>query len=173
MRLLGIAMDELSNVVRPLEELPGIGGHQLAEQLDGLGDWGAPFELVERLLIRRLVSARDPSPAVTWAWQQLERSGGAVAIGDLARDLGCSRKHLVARFRREIGLPPKTVARILRFDRLVRRLDRDPAPRWADAALEAGYYDQPHLIREFRELAGVTPRQWLSARVTNAGIGNG
>ena len=77
-------------------------------------------------------------------------------IGALAEAIGCSRKHLVSQFRAQVGLPPKSVARILRFERAEKLLSRSGA-RPLEVALACGYFDQSHLIRDFRELAGATP----------------
>jgi AraC-like DNA-binding protein len=79
-----------------------------------------------------------------------------VRIGALAETIGCSRKHLVAQFRAQVGLPPKSVARILRYERAEELLSR-PGATPLDVAMACGYSDQSHLSREFRELAGTTP----------------
>ena len=110
------------------------------------------------------------SEGVAWAWHQLERSAGNVAVSTLAAKLGCSRKHLIARFRDQVGLPPKLLARILRFQRVLRRIDAAPTlPRWADVAADCGYFDQAHLIREFREFSGSTPSDFLARLLPNGG----
>ena len=83
-------------------------------------------------------------------------------IGDLTTALGCSRKHLVSQFRDQVGLPPKQVARVLRFESVVRALG-DARPRsWTEVAMGAGYYDQAHLIRDFNEFAGCTPTEFVA-----------
>ena len=81
-------------------------------------------------------------------------------IGALAERLDCSRRHLVSKFHEEIGLPPKTVARIIRFDRALRLARKGPEGGWADIAAACGFADQAHLCREFRDLAGETPTAW-------------
>lgn len=99
----------------------------------------------------------------------MDQTGGCLGIGRLAAEIGCSRKHLVAGFGSEIGLPPKTLARILRFARVLRRLDGADRPAWAEIALDCGYYDQAHLIRDFRQFAGTTPAAWLRRRLPDGG----
>ena len=84
-------------------------------------------------------------------------------IERLRRELGCSRRHLSARFREEIGLTPKAFARILRFQRTVGLLDG--GADLAGVALACGFADQPHFTREFRALAGRTPTEFLAARL--------
>jgi methylphosphotriester-DNA--protein-cysteine methyltransferase len=74
-----------------------------------------------------------------------------------------------AAFRDQVGLPPKLLARILRFDRVVARLRTQDPERWADVAYDAGYYDQAHFNRDFRELAGTTPSAFLASRLPDGG----
>jgi AraC-like DNA-binding protein len=90
----------------------------------------------------------------------LELSDGAVPIGELAAELGWSRRHLAVRFREELGMAPKALARLLRFERAVKRLRA--GDELADLALDAGYYDQAHFNRDFRAFAGTTPTQYLA-----------
>ena len=83
-----------------------------------------------------------------------------VALGvvrELAGELGWSRKRIVARFREEIGLSPKAAARVLRFEQARRSAERSQRPDWAEIAVECGYYDQSHLINEFRAVTDRTP----------------
>ena len=84
-------------------------------------------------------------------------------IGEVAADVGWSRKHLITKFVQQIGLKPKTVARLIRFQRVLARAERGGAVGWSRLAYETGYADQPHLIREFREFAGTTPAGFLDA----------
>jgi AraC-like DNA-binding protein len=156
--LLGRPMHELANRTVELEDLLGVEGARLGERLGAAASWEQRFALLEATLRERLGCAKQASQEIAWAWRRLESTAGRVRIGALADTIGCSRKHLVAQFREQIGLPPKTVARILRFER-ARTLLRRPAAKPGDVALVCGYYDQPHLNREFRELAGATPGQ--------------
>ena len=87
---------------------------------------------------------------------------GAVPIGRLADEVGWSHRHLIARFRQQVGLPPKTAARLVRFDGVWRRLDQRQPPDWGLVAAEAGYADQAHLIRDFREFTGTTPTAFVA-----------
>jgi len=113
-----------------------------------------------------------PAPEVRWAWRQLLASGGAIRITDLAAETGWSGHHLTSRFRTEIGLTPKAAARVIRFDRarhLLVRHAADDGYRLADLAAACGYFDQAHLAREFRSLAGCPPSQWLTEEVSQRG----
>jgi len=160
-RFFGLPMSELAGRTVDLALVAGRSTDELAERLDDAAGWTARFRLLDAFVRRRLALAPAPSAAVERAWQRLVASGGLVRIGDLARELGWSRKQQAQRFALEIGVPPKTVARILRFGRARRALLNGAAGRdWAGLALDWGYADQAHLIREFQALAGATPRAY-------------
>jgi AraC-like DNA-binding protein len=91
------------------------------------------------------------------------QSGGAVAVETLAAELGWSRRHFAARFRAEVGMAPKALARLLRFERAVERLRG--GEELAMIALGCGYYDQAHFNRDFRAFTGTTPTAYR--RVTS------
>jgi len=116
--------------------------------------------LVNARIADRLREARQPSPAAAWAWRRLRETHGALSIGALADELECSHRYLIAEFRAYIGLPPKTVARILRFQR-ARRL-METGGRFGDIAYTCGYADQAHLNRDFRQFAGITPTEYVA-----------
>jgi AraC-like DNA-binding protein len=129
--LFGIPMHELSNRVLPLDDVlpPGVRG--LAERLEDVTTWDERFDLVDAALVRRLSCSRPPSRDVAWAWAILERTGGRAPIGWICDRLGRSRRHLAARFREEIGLTPKTAARVLRFEQAVKPRREHDEPRRA------------------------------------------
>lgn len=83
----------------------------------------------------------------------------------LAAELRCSRRLLTARFHDQIGPSPKTAARIMRFTHVMGLLEHDDGARLGEIALRCGYYDQAHLNRDFRELAGTTPGAHIGAKL--------
>jgi AraC-like DNA-binding protein len=162
--LLGFPLDELGNTVRALDELFGADGPRLDEQLRDASDWESGFNTIEGFLLRRAAEGPQPDPAVARAWSRLCETSGRLPVGALAAELGCSRRHLTARFHEQIGQPPKTAARVLRFERVRRLLEADPV-RWAEIAYECGYCDQSHMNRDFRDLAGTTPGDFIAGRM--------
>jgi AraC-like DNA-binding protein len=94
------------------------------------------------------------------------RAGGQLPVAALAAETGWSDRHLRSRFRAETGLTPKAAARLIRFGRarrlLLRRQRAGTGASLAELAAECGYYDQAHLDREFRGLAGCPPTTWLA-----------
>ncbi len=165
-RFLGMPLGELTHRTVELSDLLGPAADRLVEALALAPGWEARFDLLDAAMTRRIAAGRPVSPDVERAWARLARSGGTLRVDELAADLRCSRRHLTARFREELGLPPKALARVLRFQRALElvRSGRD----WARIAQACGYYDQPHLNREFRDLAGATPGE-LRARLLPGG----
>ena len=167
-RLLGVAMHELANRTIDLGDVL-LRSEEVTTRLRESRSWPARFDLVEALLLRRLADAPPPPPAIAWSWQQLRRSGGRIPIGAIASELGWSHRRLIARFREHIGLAPKTAARVLRFDRAVAALRSSARPGLAEIAYACGYFDQAHLNRDFRELAGTTPTAFVDAAMSSGG----
>ncbi|MGH2617090.1 MAG: helix-turn-helix domain-containing protein, partial [Thermomicrobiales bacterium] len=116
-RLVGEPMETLVNRSVPIDELFGSWAIELGERLHDAPGWEARFATLDHMVGTRLADAAPPSPEVVWAWRQLARSGGRISIAMLAEELGWSPKRLIARFREQVGLPPKQVARLLRFQR--------------------------------------------------------
>jgi len=170
--ILGWPLDELSGEIVGLDDVFGRDGAELTARLRETGSWDARFDLVEAFLARRAADAPPPTPVVGQALHRLRETEGRIRIGELAAELRCSRRHLGALFASEVGLAPKAMARVLRFEALSRRLDEAPAA-WADIAAECGYADQPHLNREVRALAGVSPGELVARRIRSGRTGDG
>ena len=100
----------------------------------------------------------------------MQETSGNLEIGGLASDVGWSHKHLITQFREQLGAPPRLLGRILRLQRATRLVGRLKQPRWAELALDCGYFDQSHMIREFRQLAGCTPEQYLGLQLPYGGV---
>jgi len=171
----GRPLGELTNQSVALEDVLGNGALDLAGRLRDLRSWEARFDLLDDYIGARLEAARRPSAAVECTWHRMLSTCGGSTIADLVAETGWSHKHLIAQFRHEVGLAPKTMARILRFSRaadaLKNRRHGSSAHGLADLAASCGYYDQAHFSRDFREFAGVTPGELLASLLPDgAGI---
>lgn len=153
--LLGLPGSELAHRVVALQDVLGRAAAELLERLVEATSTRARFALLDDALIARVAEAAPPRPDVVRALGRLDATHGALPVASLAGELGCSRRHLSATFRAELGLPPKAYARVLRFRRATRLLAG--GAELARVAALCGYADQPHLNREFRALAGRTP----------------
>ena len=161
----GLPMSELAGRVVHWRDVVPREHRELAARLAELKDWDARLALVEALVLERLAAARLRTAPVAWALEQLQRSGGRLPVTGLARELGYSAKHLGTLFRDQVGLPPKRLARLVRFDHLATHLRATPPTLlepWGQLALRFGYADQAHLTREVRQFTGLPPRQALA-----------
>lgn len=166
-RLFGVPMVTLANRVVEVEDILGPQIRRLREQLHDAAGWERRFVLLDAFLLSRLAAAPVTSPHVLAAMRSLERTGGLAAIGDVADEVELSRQRLIGAFNEQIGLSPKTVARLIRFDRVIQRLQTGGA--LSEVALDGGYYDQPHFNREFRQFAGVTPGEFVRGLLPDGG----
>lgn len=161
---LGHPLHDLADVTADLGDLLGRAAGGLAEQC---ADVRTGIERVRRAvawLRRRLLldTATAADPAVQWVTRRIAATAGRESIGSLRADTGLSETRLVALFHEQVGVTPKRLARIHRFDRALGLLTT-AGETLTRLALNAGYYDQPHMNAEFRALAGLTPRELLAA----------
>jgi AraC-like DNA-binding protein len=172
--LLGMPAAELASIDVEGSDVLGSLADQIGERIRAAGDWPARFAVLDQVLGSRLADPPiDPgiSGEVGHAWRRLVASGGHCTVSDLAAETGWSDRHLRSMFSGETGLTPKAAARVIRFDRTRRLLQRRTAAGspllLADLAADCGYYDQAHLAREFRDLAGLPPSAWLAEEFRN------
>jgi methylphosphotriester-DNA--protein-cysteine methyltransferase len=161
--LLARPMREMSEMVVDLEDLVGRGADRLAERCYTAASVGERLQRAADWVAERVTKARGIDPAIAWAAGRIEQSGGVVSIAELRDQMGLSKTRLAEAFREQIGLAPKLYARVVRFRRATAMLQKG-AGSLVEVALAAGFYDQPHMNAEFRELSGLAPREFLAAR---------
>jgi AraC-like DNA-binding protein len=119
------------------------------------------LRLLEALLLKRLARVRADVHMMR-VRQAIEHARGNVRVGDLARHAGLSLRQFQRRFQSATGVSPKLLCRLFRLQNVL-ALAREPGARFGRSAALAGYSDQSHLQREFREFAGVTPGAYFAA----------
>ncbi|MEK6410488.1 MAG: DUF6597 domain-containing transcriptional factor [Acidobacteriota bacterium] len=117
---------------------------------------------LEESLTRRLQEPSRQDAPVRQAVNRILRSNGLIGIDELAAGAGISARQLERRFLREVGIGPKLLCRILRFQQVFHAVDQNSG-NWAAVAAHCGYYDQSHLIRDFQQFAGAAPALILSS----------
>ena len=162
--LLGCGMSDLARRTVALSDVLGRDADRLVERIDDAPVWGARFAIIDAFIASRIARARPPAGDVAWAWRRLDLSRGRVGVGELTAEIGCSRRHLAARFRDEVGVGPKLVGRILRFEAALAALRAPEGPGLGEIAAGCGYYDQAHLNRDVRAFSGLTPAQVRAGR---------
>ncbi|MFI5229297.1 MAG: DUF6597 domain-containing transcriptional factor [Gemmatimonadales bacterium] len=162
-----VAMRELTDRVVPLDELWGSLADSLADAL-ATAERDDRVAVVERTLLERIAARRSRGDAQAElparAVALFLRSRGGLNVRDAATALGVNERALQRAFDESVGISPKGLARVLRFRHAVRAIERIVAaggqPSWTTVAYDAGYADQPHFIREFKALAGLTPADY-------------
>ena len=174
--LFGIPADELAGHAVPWHAIVKGAYRCLPEQLAAASDDGARARLVLQSL-GAMPRASDASSLrlVRYAASRLrDDAGGGISIRALATEMGLSERRLQQVFAAQLGLSPSVWRRLQRLHSTLRLLRNVETPQWAQVALRAGYYDQSHLINEFRALCGLTPQQFLRSIVSdpsNTGVG--
>lgn len=161
----GVSPAELVDLHVPLDDLWGSGSRDLREQLLEGGSPSERLRLVESALLRRLQQApqaRQSHPAVSAAVAALRQGGSGARVAAVAQAVGLSRRRFAEVFEREVGLTPKLYARLQRFHRVKQHMATLGGPAsWATFAIECGYFDQSHMLRDFVEFAGMSPAGYL------------
>ena len=175
--LLGRPAGELANTDVPAADVLGPVTAEITGRIRAVASWPERFAAIDQALLARLRAGSPPGrslgPEVGFAWRELLRAGGGVSVSWLADETGWSERHLRSRFLAETGLSPKAAARVIRFHRARKLLQRRSADGTlarsglAGLAADSGYYDQAHLAREFRALAGCAPSDWLAEEFRN------
>jgi len=147
---------ELTDRIEPLADVAGDLDRELSGRVYDARELPEKIGIVEALLIRRMRAKEERGASLQNTISEIVSSGGQVSVDRLANDLGISGRQLERRFLSEVGLGPKLLCRILRFQQVFRAVEREDK-NWARIAADCGYYDQAHLIRDFRQFAGQTP----------------
>lgn len=177
----GTDVDALTDVVEHLDAVLSVPIAPLRDRLvDPAATLAAKMAAVRQWLLHRAGSRLVMHPLVEHLAARLH-APGSLRIAALAKQTGYSQRHVDALFRRWVGLSPKQYARIRRFQRVLAHVargtpeppspheaaagvaERPAPPQWSRLAAEHGYYDQAHLVRDFHDLAGLSPTAYLAA----------
>ncbi len=173
---LGVPASELASLDVEASDVCGGFATEIQQRIQAAATWPERFAVLDGELTARLRSSMDDgrdgvSAEVGFAWQRLLATGGTITTAALAEETGWSGRHLRARFAAEIGITPKAAARVVRFDRARRLLQRRAASgrplELAALAAHCGFYDQAHLDGEFKSFAGASPTTWLAREFRN------
>jgi len=157
-QLLGLPIRELTDSVIALGDL----SQALLRQLERLHDLRSLAQQILALDQTMQLFAQQPAePRVSHAVQEFECTGGLMSVSTVANQVGLSSRQLERLFRDAVGIPPKLFCRMQRFQGVFRAIESN-SPEWVNVAVDCGYYDQAHLIHDFREFSGKTPASLLT-----------
>jgi AraC-like DNA-binding protein len=158
-----IAPHELHNIDIALSDFcPGEAERLLNDVCSATGE-RAQFMVIEQYLNRKLAEAAPMHPAVRYAVAQLSAEGGVRGVRKVQMDSGLSHTRFIHLFREHVGLTPKLFCRVRRFRAMLDQIKKGMPVSWAELAADCGYFDQAHLIRDFRAFAGTTPLEYSRA----------
>jgi AraC-like DNA-binding protein len=160
--LLGCRASELLGPGDHGHEVLGRVATELHDRVSSRSDQEGQLDVVQQWMRSRVDDhqGRSVRPELIWAWRVLQGSGGRCRVEDLAREVALSPRQLRTLMVAETGLSPKQLACQFRFDGVIAQL-ADGSSSLAEIAVSSGYADQAHLTREFRQMAGCSPTQWL------------
>lgn len=158
--LLGVPASLATGTTLDLTDLVGGDACELTERCHAAPTARERFQIVGRWLDARRAGAAAPHEGIAWTARHLEQYDGAPAIATLRARTNLGAARFVQTFRQQVGVSPKRYARVLRFRRALALLRANE--RLADAALAAGFYDQPHMNADFREMAGMSPTEFVA-----------
>lgn len=169
--LLGLPVGEIGGSAVHLDALwQGEGTELLGRMAEAPND-AARVMLLHAVLQRRLrdsdVAAGNAAVAMRAA-QLIAASGGRRSLREVATAVGVGERRLQQLFHAHVGLSPRAWSRLARMHGCLRALRMQSSPAWADVALESGFYDQSHLVNEFRALCGVTPTEFMGHAVSGS-----
>ncbi len=148
-------LSQLTDRIECLGDIWGTNEDRLHEQLASATDFHDRVTVFEKYLDELRVLDLASSNEMEYAVHSLKIA--RTSVRKLARELGWSERRLERRFAERVGISPKLFSRINRFQRMIRFLETGTVSDLAGTAIECGYYDQPHMNREFASFAGTSP----------------
>jgi AraC-like DNA-binding protein len=163
---LGPPAGELADLHVDLETLWGRSATiALRERLCAAPTPEQRLSILERVLLAHLFRPLEHHHAVSTALHAFTSSDGIGTVGALARQIGISQRRFIEVFTDEVGITPKLFSRIQRFHLALSAFQESDSLNWAHLAVDCGYFDQSHLIRDFLEFSGLTPTDYLNQRI--------
>ena len=159
---LGLPAGDLADTHVDLETLWGPSTGRLRERLCEARTSAERFQLLEEALFSRLCQGVEQHYAVSTALEMFGRHQAGSRVRETAQYLGLSQRRFIQVFKAEVGLTPKLFSRILRFQLTRTFIQQNPSVNWAELAVDLGYFDQSHFIREFLEFSGLSPTDYLN-----------
>ncbi len=162
-----IPVGEFTERVVELHDVLGRAANVVAERLGEARSNAERFAILARFLLDRAGDTLRQDGRIAHCVRHLRIR----SVRDLTHDLGISNKHLNRLFQRHVGVNPKTLARIQRFQGVLTALHaQEGTPHWARLALDSGYYDQAHMIGEFKACSGLTPGDYAAHEIETPGF---
>lgn len=155
-RFLGVPMNEFLNASHKLESVSHLIFNELSDRIVNARSVGEQINIIENFLLKRLTDYWY-NPSVSKALELMHRSSGGIRIRELSERLAVSERTLNRMFHEYVGIPPKMLSRIIRVQSIIKLCRDEKQSDFLMAAVDSGYFDQSHFIKDFKEFCGTTP----------------
>ena len=159
---LGLPAGDLADTHVDLETLWGPSAGRLRERLCEARTSAERFQLLQEALLSRLCHGVEQHYSVSAALEMFGKNQAGPRVREAAKYLGLSQRRFIQVFKAEVGITPKLFSRIQRFQQTRTFIQHNPSINWADLAVDLGYFDQSHFIREFLEFSGLSPTDYIN-----------
>jgi AraC-like DNA-binding protein len=159
---LKLSSTELCDQHLELSDLWGFFARQLRDRVVEAPTPAAKLHALEIALLQRAAGMLDDHPTVEYAVKTFLHSPQTANITKIVSETGFSSRRFIELFKHHVGLTPKLFCRVRRFQSVLRRITSGRPVRWADVALDCGYFDQAHFIHDSRAFSGINPSKYIS-----------
>ncbi len=150
-------ISQLNNKVQQVEKLIGKEIEKVRKEIIAEKNVARKFELIENYLLRTIRKDYVFNSEFSEVLQSLTENPQLSIVKEMADKMNISQKHLITLFNKQVGLTPKSLVRIFRFQKVIHELEKKKKVDWMQVATDCGYYDQAHFIKDFHAFSGIKP----------------
>ena len=168
--LLNVPVASLENKAVALVEIFGAKAQALEDKVLMASSQSERIQFIQDFLLEQLCEQRSIDSITKSCVDAIVQSQGQIGMTDLAGQVNSNRRRIERRFNTIIGMSPKQLSRVVRLQATMKMLEQKQFSNLTTLALENGYYDQAHFIKDFREFTGVTPGSFFAGNLQFAAL---
>ena len=153
---------ELTDLLVDYFEFAGQEANQLSNQFADLNSTKHQIILLNKIFTKKLSAINAIETQMSRALNLIQRTGGRCTIKKISGEVGWSRQHFTRKCLTYTGLTPKFLTQVIRIKQVIKQYNNEKFYNWSQLSVDGGYYDQPHMINEFRKITGLTPIEFIS-----------
>jgi len=157
-------LNEIKDKIFNLDEIWGSKFLAVREKIINVLEPGKRIKVIENYLTQILLSKPGRDAFLDFYIDKIYLADNTCSIKNMQKDSGYSHKHFIHLFNKKVGVSPKYLYRIIRFQKILRAIELKKEISWTQLIYDCGYYDQPHFIKEFKDFSGLNPTDYLKAR---------
>ncbi len=160
-RITGIAMEELSNKYMDAEDIFGSTLRLVNEQLFSAESYIVMVQIIEQFLFKLIKNVKKEQHVVDVSGKLMLLQNDQFRLEKFIKDACLCHRQFDRKFKERVGIAPKQFLQIVRFDKAYRTKNRFPNMDWLSVAVQCGYYDYQHLVKDYKEFTGYTPAKFF------------